>query len=414
MLIRRATLLDGRVADIRVEEQITEVAPTLTRRPDEEVADAKLGTVMPGLHDHHVHLRAAAAALGSITVGAHFTQTVASADPDPDGWIRAVGYHESVAGDLDRVRLDAVRPDTPLRVQHRSGALWILNSAALARIGCADHPDGRIASTDRRLDAIPRREPDLSALGRKLAAYGVTGVTDATPDLTPDDIAYLTGSLTQDVRCLAPGKKILHDDRLDLDELTRWIADRHADDVPVAIHCVTAAQLVVALAALRTAGRHEQDRIEHAAMVPDGCLRDLTEAHVTVVTQPNFIAERGEQYRRDIPSDEQPQLWRIASLMRAGVPVAGSTDAPFGDLDPWAAMRAAVTREIGPDERVEPLQALQMFLGQPDRPAEPRRVEPGQPGDLCLLALPPEAALDAMSSDMVVAAVVKGVVVEAG
>jgi hypothetical protein len=34
MLIRRATLLDGRVADIRVGEMISDVAPTLTRQPD--------------------------------------------------------------------------------------------------------------------------------------------------------------------------------------------------------------------------------------------------------------------------------------------------------------------------------------------------------------------------------------------
>ena len=230
------------------------MAPTLTRHVGETVVDARLGAVLPGLHDHHLHLRAAAAALGSVVVGPQFTQAIAGAEPDPDGWIRAVGYHESVAGELDRVSLDAVRPDAPLRVQHRSGALWILNSAALARIDCADHPDGRIPSTDPRLDAIPRRVPDLAALGRQLARYGVTGVTDATPDLQPDDIASLTAAFKQRVRFLAPGKKILHDQHLDLDGLTEWIADCHADNVPVAIHCVTAAQLIVAIAALRTAG----------------------------------------------------------------------------------------------------------------------------------------------------------------
>ena len=414
MLIRQATLLDGRVADIRLGEHITDVAPTLTRHVGETVVDARLGAVLPGLHDHHLHLRAAAAALGSVVVGPQFTQAIAGAEPDPDGWIRAVGYHESVAGELDRVSLDAVRPDAPLRVQHRSGALWILNSAALARIDCADHPDGRIPSTDPRLDAIPRRVPDLAALGRQLARYGVTGVTDATPDLQPDDIASLTAAFKQRVRFLAPGKKILHDQHLDLDGLTEWIAECHADNVPVAIHCVTAAQLIVAIAALRTAGGHPWDRVEHAAMVPD--VTELAELGVTVVTQPNFVAERGEQYLTDIPADEHAQLWRVASLIRAGIPVAGSTDAPFGALDPWAAMRAAVTRAtasghvIGPRERVEPLQALQMFLGAADRPAQPRCITPGQPGDVCILAVPPDEALRALASDMVVAAVVAGAI----
>jgi predicted amidohydrolase YtcJ len=424
MLIRRANLLDGRVADIRVGDVISEVAPTLTRQPDEAVLDADLRAVLPGLHDHHVHLRSAAAALGSVAVGppavhteTEFARALAAAKPGADGWIRAVGYHESVAGELDRARLDAAQRSAPLRVQHRSGAMWILNSVALARIGRSDHADGRIASGDPRLaEAVPRREPDFAALGGQLAAYGVTGVTDATPDLDHDDIVFLTGTFPQRVRCLSPGKKILRDDQLDLDGLTRWITDRHGDGIPVAIHCVTAAQLVVTIAALRAAGGHPLDRIEHAAMVPAGCVRELAELGVTVVTQPNFITERGDQYTHDVPADEQPQLWRIASLIHAGIPVAASTDAPFGALDPWAAMRAAVTRAtgsghvLGPQERVEPRQALQMFLGSADRPGRPRCVAPGQPGDLVVLAVPPADALRALACDMVLASVVAGTV----
>jgi predicted amidohydrolase YtcJ len=422
MLIQRATLLDGRIADIRLGERINDVARTLAPKPGETVLDAQLGAVLPGLHDHHLHLRAAAAALDSVGAGpptvrtaAQFTRAIATAEAGDDGWIRAIGYHESVAGELNRAQLDALQPTTPLRVQHRSGAMWILNSAALARIGYADHPDGRLPSSEPRLaSAVPRRKPDLAALARQLAAYGVTGVTDATPDLNQDDIADLTTAFSQRVRCLAPGKKILHDDQLDLDSVIQWIADRHAGGTPVAIHCVTAAQLVVTLAALRAAGRHPLDRIEHAAMVPDGSVCELAELAVTVVTQPNFVAERGDQYREDIPADEQGQLWRIASLTHAGVPVAGSTDAPFGALDPWAAMRAAVTRDtpsdhvLGPQERVEPLQALEMFLGFADRPAQPRRLAPGQPGDLCILSVPPADALRALASDMVLATVVAG------
>jgi len=425
MLIRRATLLDGRVADIRVGDVITDIASSVAPLPRESVLDAQSGAVLPGLHDHHVHLHAAAAALDSVAVGPpavrtgpEFTRAVTAAEPGGDGWIRAVGYHESVAGELHRAQLDAVRPTTPLRVQHRSGALWILNSAALARIGYADHPDGRLASSDPRLaEAIPRREPDLAALARRFAALGVTGVTDATPDLGSDDIASLTKALKQRVSCLAPGKKILHDDRLDVDGLTQWIADRHRGGIPVAIHCVTAAQLVVTIAALKAAGQDPLDRIEHAAMVPDDSVCELAELGITVVTQPNFVAERGDRYRQDIPADEHGQLWRVASLMRAGVPVAASTDAPFGALDPWAAMRAAVTRDthdghvLGPQECLEPLAALSMFLGSAVRPAQPRRLAPGQPGDLCVLSVPPADALRTLASDMVSATVVAGVVI---
>ncbi|MGE0215116.1 amidohydrolase family protein [Mycolicibacterium sp.] len=427
MLIRRAVLLDGTPADIRVGDRIEEVAAGLFARPGETVLDAAGGTVVPGLHDHHLHLRAAAAAQHSVRVGpddvgsaTELADRLAAARVGDDGWLRAVGYHEAVAGPLDRALLDAVAPPVPVRVQHRSGVLWTLNSIGLARIGLAGHPDGRLRSNDPQWSArLPRGEPHLADLSTRLLSYGVTGITDATPDLDDDGLDTLRqaragGELRQRLHWLAPGKRILHDDDLDLDGLTRWIGERHSTGVPVALHCVTAAQLVVALAGLRAAGPDAGDRIEHAAIVPDAGLADLAAAGVTVVTQPNFVAERGDQYRVDVPADEHHELWRVGSLLRAGVPVALSTDAPFGDADPWAAMRAAVLRRtaaghmLGPDERVTPAQALAMFLGEPDRPAVPRAVAPGAPGDLCVLTAGPDRVLADLDAALVAATVVGG------
>ncbi|MFG1934148.1 amidohydrolase family protein [Mycobacterium sp. NPDC048908] len=426
MLIQRATMLDGTAVDIRVEERILEVGDL---RPDkgEQVLDAAGATVIPGLHDHHVHLRSAAAALTSARVGPaevrgreDLSRALAAAPVGGDGWIRAVGYHEAVAGPLDRTVLDAVAPPVPVRVQHRSGVLWTLNSAGLARVGLADHPDGRLRSADRNWsDTLQRNENGLSDISNQLAAFGVTGVTDATPDLDVSDIvklmqAHRHGELLQRVHCLAPGKRILHDTDLDLDELTTWIAGRHAEDAPVAVHCVTAAQLVVTLAALRVAGVHRQDRIEHAAVVPDDTVPDLKDLGITVVTQPNFVAERGDQYLIDVPAEQHHELWRLRSLREAGVKVALSTDMPFGGGDPWATMRAAVHRatatglQLGPDECVRADQALTMFFGTAAAPTQLRTIAVGQPGDLILLSAPPARVLDELDAQMVAATVVGG------
>ena len=426
MLIQRATTLDGVIVDVRVGVRIDDVADTLAPRPGEDVFDAAGGTVLPGLHDHHVHLHSAAAAETSIRVGppqirdrAGLATALACAEAGEDGWIRAVGYHDSVAGPLDRAALDALVPTVPLRVQHRSGVLWILNSAGLAGIGLAGHPDGRLRSTDSWSAALSRSETSLTDLSSRLARYGVTGITDATPDLDIADIVRLSelhrhGELGQHVHCLTPGKRILHDDDLDLEQLAGWIAERHRDGGPVAIHCVTAAQLLVTIAALREAGTHPGDRIEHAAVVPSDCLADVASLAVTVVTQPNFVAERGDQYLDEIPAAEHDQLWRVASLLRAGVPVALSTDMPFGNGDPWAAMRAAVHRTtpsgavLGIDECISARTALTMFLGRPDQPTQPRAVEPGEPADLCVLSVPPETALAELDAGMVAATVIGG------
>ncbi|ORA34446.1 amidohydrolase family protein [Mycobacterium aquaticum] len=419
MLIRRASLLDGRVVDIRLGGQIEQVSESLRPQPGEEVFDAGSGTVIPGLHDHHLHVYSAAAELNSVRVGPQdvrgvdgLAQTLTRAVPGADGWIRAVGYHESVAGPLDRDVLDVLAPANPVRVQHRSGVMWTLNSAGLAAVGLANHPDGRLRSADPTWsEPLERTEPALDELSAQLAAYGVTGVTDATPDL---DTAV---RIRQRVHVLAPGKRILHDDALDLEALISWISDRHTDGVPAAIHCVTAAQLVVAVAALRVAGRYPGDRVEHAAMVPADCIADLAGLGVTVITQPNFVAERGDQYRTDVPETEQDQLWRLASLLHAGVPVALSTDAPFGGSDPWAAMRAAVHRRsstgsvLNAAECVDARTALTLFLGSATQPARPRTIAPGQPADVCVLSAPPHEVLDQLDADLVVATVIDGATV---
>nr|WP_090277604.1 amidohydrolase family protein [Mycolicibacterium komanii]CRL72349.1 putative TIM-barrel fold metal-dependent hydrolase [Mycolicibacterium komanii] len=432
MLIQRATLLDGAAVDIRVGEQISAVEPTLPPLRGEQVYDAAGRTVIPGLHDHHVHLRSAAAALRSVRVGpaevrnrAELRNALAGADVGSDGWIRAVGYHEAVAGPLDRTVLDEVSPPVPVRVQHRSGVLWTLNSAGLAHVGMADHPDGRLRSADRSWsDTLQRNESGLTEVSDRLSRLGVTGVTDATPDAEIEDIvrlleAHRKGELRQRVHCLAPGKRILHDTDLDLDALTAWIFERHSDGAAVAVHCVTAAQLAITLSALQVAGTHPGDRIEHAAVVPDDSLAQLAASGVTVVTQPNFVAERGDQYLEDVPAAEHHELWRVHSLLRAGVPVALSTDMPFGEGDPWAAMRAAVRRTtgsgtvLGADERVTAREALAMFCGTGQDPTRRRTVTPGEPGDLAVLEASPGDVLDALASDMVAATVIAGEVVSA-
>lgn len=443
MLIQRAVLLDGSVVDVRLGDTIADVAPRLDARRGEDVLDATHATLIPGLHDHHLHLRSAAAALDSVNLGPPRVRTIddlaaalRAATADSDGWVRGYGYHESVAGELNAALLDRFCPETPVRVAHRSGALWVLNSAGIARSGMADHPDGRLLRAHGDpAPPLPQREPSLRAVSRQLAARGVTGITEATPghgdaDLAAFAAARRAGELLQRLHCLAtagtavgpgvtlgPTKIILDDARLDLDALAKTLCDNHLRDHGVALHCVTDAQLTVAVAAWQSAGVHRDDRIEHAAVVPDDRLADLAALGITVITQPNFVAERGDDYLAAIEPDRQHELWRLASLRDNGIAVALSTDTPFGDGDPWAAMRAAVRRStpsgavLGPAERVSARAALTMFTGRADRPAVPRRIAPGEPGDLCLLAADPAEALAALDADLVAVTVVAGGVV---
>ncbi len=143
-------------------------------------------------------------------------------------------------------------------------------------------------------------------------------------------------------------------------------------------------------------------------------LPTLVDVGATVVTQPNFVTERGEQYLDDVPAAEHHELWRVGTLVAAKIPVALSTDMPFGHDDPWKAMRAAVFRTtgggtvLGADECVPARDALTMFFGAADAPVVQRRIAPGEPGDLCILDAPPSEVLAELDSGLVAATIVAG------
>ncbi|HEY1737869.1 MAG TPA: amidohydrolase, partial [Acidimicrobiia bacterium] len=136
-LLLRDIEIAGHVVSVRVAAaRVAAIGPDVRARADDVVLDGGGGALLHGLHDHHVHVHALAAAWASVPVGPPAVTTpdafaLAIREAAARGPVRAVGYHERVAGDLDRNTLDALVGDVPVRVQHRTGALWILNSAAL-------------------------------------------------------------------------------------------------------------------------------------------------------------------------------------------------------------------------------------------------------------------------------------------
>ncbi|MER5183435.1 amidohydrolase family protein [Streptomyces sp. NPDC002896] len=454
LLLRDAELDDGRRADVRIAAgRIAEIAPALPRRFGEETVDCGGGALLPGLADHHLHLHALAAQQHSVRCGppavrdrASLGAALAAATPDEHGWIRGTGYHETVAGDLDAAALDGIHTHHPVRIQHRSGALWMLNTTAATALALADGdhpgiernadgtPTGRLWRADDWLRTrLPRtRPPGLADIGQELARLGITRVTDATPDLAPDALAAITadmesGALPQRVHLLGaalgtsldgsstrrptvgPYKIVLADSGLPtLDDLVERIRAAHADGRGVAVHAVTREALVLLLVALREAGPRPGDRIEHAALVPGELIDDIAALGLRVVTQPGFLADRGDAYARDVPADDHADLYRCRSLTDAGIPLGLSSDAPYGPLDPWAVIAAAAQRTtplgsvLTPDETLTPAAALDSYLSPLTDPGgPPRRVRSGEPADLVLLHTGRATALAGPTSALV-------------
>jgi predicted amidohydrolase YtcJ len=438
LVIRNAGLGRRPAVDIRIQSgTITAIGTGIRSGPDELVLDAAGGAVVGGLRDHHLHARALGASCRSVWVGPPSvhdaadlaaTLRLAADHAEGSGWIRGIGYHESVAGPLDRARLDAMVADRPIRIQHRSGQLWMLNSAGVARVG-VDRADGRYLHADHwlrhRLGPEEDIVSDLAAVGRRLASFGVTGVSDATVSNGPEDAEFLHEALVQQVLVMGtdglaqgPRKVVLHDDGLPgLDELSAVIRSAHDHGRVAAIHCVTGPSLWLAVTAFADAGSVDGDRIEHGSVIPPEAVAPLVRLGLTVVTQPNFVRERGDAYLDEVDPDERPWLYRVAGLLDAGVAVAAGTDSPFGHPDPWRAMVAAVERRtesgrlLGGDERVSPEQALALFSGDLECPGRPRPIGRGSSADLCVLAVPWAEARRRLSSDLVVATIRAGRVV---
>jgi predicted amidohydrolase YtcJ len=330
------------------------------------------------VHDHHLHLFAAAAALESAACGppevrdaAGLAAALGAQAPDARGWVRGVGYHESVAGPLDRAALDRLRGDAPVRVQHRSGQLWMLNSRAIAMLGLGDaasagapgvERDGKGRATGRlfRADAWLRERlgsappPSLVALGRRLAALGVTGVTDATPGNGPEEVAafaaaqargelpprvVVMGTLALSELDPPPGIEIgplkihLADaEPPEPDALAATMRAAHALGRAVAVHCVTRAELVLALAALEAAGVRPGDRLEHVHVAPPACVAWIARLGLTVCVQPALVAARRADWEREVDPCDRPWLAPIPALRAAGVPLLIGSDAPYGPL----------------------------------------------------------------------------------
>ncbi len=316
------------------------------------------------MHDHHIHLFATAAALASaqcdpasVRDRAGLARALRAHPADARGWVRGVGYFESVAGTLDRAALDSIEPERPVRVQHRTGQLWMLNSAALERLGLADaHPDGRLFRADRWLRDRhgPSEPPSLAALSTQLWDAGVTRVTDATHTNDASSVAALAaararGELRQEVVVMgtlaladvAPpagieiGPVKIHlaeSDLPPLDDAVAAIRAAHAQRRNAAIHVVSRAELLFALAAYEAAGVGAGDRLEHVHVATPECVDAIARLGLTVCTNAALVEARRGEWARALDPADAAAIASDATFRRAGIRLLAGSDAPYGPL----------------------------------------------------------------------------------
>lgn len=435
MVLRDVRPWGGDPVDVAISDgRIVALGPRLAA-PGENF-DGRGGTLLPGLHDHHLHVLALAARrqsvdLTGLTDPAAIAASLRAAPPGT--WIRAVGYDERACGLPTAQVVDQWVADRPVRLADRTGALRVLNSRALAALSGMElppgaerdengRPNGRFWREDRWLArALPQTLPDLARQGAAFAALGLVSLTDATAHNGPEEAAILAGALPQHLVLmgseeLGPGAgyrlgplKLALDERdlPPIDRLAARIAGAHAAGRAVAAHCVTEAELALYLAGLAMAGgARPGDRIEHGGLIPAGFVPVIVDAGLIVVTNPAFIHDRGDRYAATIDPNQWEELYPAADLVAAGIPLLGGSDAPYGSHDPWLAMRTACARQsaggrvLGPGQRLAPRAALQLY--------SEGAIALGEPADLVLCEGSLADVLADLSADRVRATIIGG------
>lgn len=127
---------------------------------------------------------------------------------------------------------------------------------------------------------------------------------------------------------------------LDWRAVARAARDAVARGLRVAVHAIGDEALDHVIRGFEDAEPGRLGRVEHASLADDGHLSAMASLGVYAVVQPRFRVSDWWIGKRLGPSRLR-LAYRFASMLKAGVPLALSTDAPVEPHEPWHTLAAA-------------------------------------------------------------------------
>ena len=182
-------------------------------------------------------------------------------------------------------------------------------------------------------------------------------------------------------------------------ELTAMVRDFAARGFQVCVHAQGDRAIEIVLDAYAqvlagTPGNPGRHRIEHGGAMYPALTARAARLGIPVVSQPGFLSGLGDGFAEAFP-DHADQLYAFRSWQRAGITVAGSSDAPVITPDPLTGIRDAIVRRtaagrvIGPQERLAARDALALYTAggafAMHRETEIGSLAPGKRADFTVL-----------------------------
>ena len=185
------------------------------------------------------------------------------------------------------------------------------------------------------------------------------------------------------------------------DELTAMVREFDARGFQVCVHAQGDRAIETVLDAYAATlapadgpGNPRRHRIEHGGAMYPALAARAADLGVLVASQPGFLSALGDGFAAAFPG-QRDQLYSFASWQRAGVTVAGSSDAPVITPDPLVGIRDAMLRRtgegrvLGPAERLSARAALALYTRHAafamHRETEIGSLEPGKLADFTVL-----------------------------